>query len=154
MRIALTVLLGTFLFAFPASAALFGFLGDSMENVAAKDGVVAVDASSLDRMNARHYRYREDGKTVRFFVVRDGQGVVRAALDACEVCWREGKGYQLKNGTMLCVNCGRQFPFARIGLAAGGCNPHPVPYKVENESVMIAAQELMLGARYFPENGQ
>jgi uncharacterized membrane protein len=86
-------------------------------------------------------------------VVRDGKGTVRAALDACEVCWREGKGYVLKNGAMLCVNCGRSFPMNRIGLVAGGCNPHPVRFKVENDSVHIAAQELLReGTRYFPEN--
>jgi uncharacterized membrane protein len=154
MRIVLTALLGTLLFASQALAALFGFLGDSVENVAAKDGVVIIDTSSLARMEARHYRYQEGGKTIKLFVVRDGQGTVRTALDACEVCWREGKGYQLKNGMMLCVNCGRQFPLNRIGLVAGGCNPHPFLYKLEQESVVIAAQELLLGASYFPENRQ
>jgi uncharacterized membrane protein len=115
--------------------------------------VITLDVSALPKLGARHYRHKEGGRTVKFFVVRDDQGAVRAAVDACEVCWREGKGYVQQEGVMLCVNCGRKFPMHRIGLAAGGCNPHPFEFKVENDSVVIAAQELLQqGTRYFPEN--
>jgi uncharacterized membrane protein len=45
------------------------------------------------------------------------------------------------------------FAMNRIGLAAGGCNPHPFQYKVEKDVVVIEAQELMSqGTKYFPEN--
>ena len=153
MRLASLILFGTLLFASQADAAFFGRFGDSTENVTAKDGMISLDVSNLDNMNARHYRYREDGRTVKFFVVRDGQGVVRAAIDACEVCWRAGKGYVLKGGAMLCVNCGLSFPMHRIGLVAGGCNPHPFQYKVENDSIVLTTEELLReGTQYFPEN--
>ena len=142
-----------FLFAWQAQAAFFGLFGDAVEEVAARDGVIAIEASALAKMASRRYRYQEGGQTVRFFLVRDGQGAIRAAIDACEVCWREGKGYTLKDGAMLCVNCGRKFPMHRIGLVAGGCNPHPFDFKVENDTVTIAPQELLQqGTRYFPGN--
>ena len=145
--------LGAILFTLQAHAAFFGLLGDAAEEAIARDGMIAIDASALAKMASRHYRYREGGQMVRFFVVRDGQGTVRAAIDACEVCWREGKGYALKDGAMLCVNCGRKFPMHRIGLVAGGCNPHPFAFKVENDAVTITAQELLnQGTRYFVEN--
>jgi len=151
--VSLLCLLGAILFASQAHAAFFGLFGDAVEEVVARDGVIAIEASALGKMASRHYRYREGGQTVRFFVVRDGQGAVRAAIDACEVCWREGKGYVLKDGAMLCVNCGRKFPMHRIGLVAGGCNPHPFAFKVENDAVTITAQELLSqGTRYFVEN--
>ena len=151
--VSLIGLLGTILVALQAHAAFWGLLGDSVENVTARDGVIAIDASTLVKTASRHYRYQEGAHTVKFFVVRDGQGTVRAAIDACEVCWREGKGYTPKDGAMLCVNCGRKFPMHRIGLVAGGCNPHPFDFKVENDAVVIATQELLLqGTRYFPGN--
>jgi len=153
MRLCLLILLGILSGVLQAQAALFGFFGNSVENVVARDGVISLDASAVPKLGARHYRHQEGGRTVKFFVVRDGQGTLRAAVDACEVCWKEGKGYVLKDGSMLCVNCGRMFPMHRIGLTAGGCNPHPFPFRVEGNSVQITAQELLeQGIRYFPEN--
>ena len=147
----LIVVLGSILFTSQADAAFFGLL-DSTKNVTAKDGKITIDVSELAKVNSRHYRYKEGGKVVKFFIVRDGQGTVRAALDACDVCWKAGKGYALKDKAMLCVNCGMMFPLARIGAVSGGCNPHPFRFNVENDSVVIATQELMLGINYFPEN--
>ena len=136
-----------------AEAAFLGLFGDAVTQVTAKNGTIILDVAPLAKLHAHRYYYREDGKVIKFFVVRDGQGTVRAAVDACEVCWREGKGYALKDGAMLCVNCGRRFPLDRIGIVAGGCNPHPFRFKVENDSVLIEAQELVLqGTKYFPEN--
>ena len=153
MRLASLLVLGILLCASHAEAAFLGLFDGAAENVVARDGTITLDASALPKLDARHYRYQEGGRTVKFFVVRDGQGTVRAAVNACEVCWREGKGYVLKEGAMLCVNCGRKFPMHRIGLVAGGCNPHPFQFKVENGSVLISAQELLLqGTKYFPEN--
>ena len=151
--VSLMVVLG-FLFVFPANvAAFFGVFGSSMENVTAKDGMIIIDATALPKMTSRHYSYREDGRVVTFFVVRDGQGTVRAAIDACDVCWESGKGYTLKDGAMLCVNCGMRFAMSRIGLVSGGCNPHPFRFRVENDAVLIATEELMReGSKFFPEN--
>jgi uncharacterized membrane protein len=151
--VSLIVLLGTILVASQAEAAFFGRSGSSMEKVTAKDGTITIDASKLPPMAVRHYRYQEGGQIVKFFVVRDGQGVVRTAVDACDVCWKSGKGYALRDGAMLCVNCNMRFALNRIGLVKGGCNPHPFRYTVENDVVAIAAEELMReGAPFFPEN--
>ena len=145
-------MLGAALCVLQAEAAFLGLFGDAATQVAAQNGMITLDVAPLNKLQARHYRYQEEGKAIKFFVVRDGQGTVRAALDACEVCWKAGKGYTLKDGAMLCVNCGRKFPLDRIGLTAGGCNPHPFPFTEENGSIVIAAPELLLGAKYFPEN--
>jgi len=151
--IAVIYFFGTILFASQALA-FFGFFGDSMEEVKAKDGQIVINVSDLPKSSSRHYRYRADGKVIKFFVVRDGQGIVRAALDACEACWRAGKGYKFTDGVMVCVHCGQKFPLARIGLASGGCNPHPFPHRTEGDTVMIAARELLLEAKFFPENNK
>jgi uncharacterized membrane protein len=151
--IALICLLGTALFPSQAQA-FFGFFGASMEEVTAQDGRIVINVSDLPQSSARHYRYRESGLVIKFFVVRDGQGIIRVALDACEACWKAGQGYKFKDGVMVCVNCGQKFPLGRIGLASGGCNPHPFPYKMENDSVIISARELLLEAKYFPVNNR
>jgi uncharacterized membrane protein len=131
--------------------ALFGIFGDSEEIVKATDGQIVVDAGKLAQNSSRHYNYQEGAAKVRFFLVRDNQGIVRAALDACEVCWREGKGYVMKNGTMFCSNCGRTFALNRIGNVTGGCNPHPIKFELKDNTVIISVQELLNGVSYFPE---
>jgi uncharacterized membrane protein len=152
------VLLPFILWAAPAYPASFSLFGDRAENVAAKDGLVVVNVSAVAPSSARHYRYRDGKTSIRFFLVRDEQNTVRAAIDACEACWREGKGYvpeSTPKGTMmLCLNCGRRFPLSRIGIASGGCNPHPLKFSLEGDAVNITVQDLLLEAKYFPENGQ
>ena len=148
--VSLILMLGTIFFAAQANAAFFG---KGVEDVTAKDGKIIIDASKLNTAQAWHYRYREGGKVVKFFIVRDKQGTLRTAIDACEQCWRAGKGYKMTDdGFMLCVNCGMKFALNRIGAVAGGCNPHPFQYTVEGNSIVIVTQELMQGIGYFPEN--
>ncbi|MDR2726448.1 MAG: DUF2318 domain-containing protein [Deltaproteobacteria bacterium] len=134
----------------PAQA-FFGLTGNA-KTVAARDGQITLDASSLDKGQARHYRYQEGNTEVRFFLVRDNQGTVRVALDACEVCWHADKGYTLRDGVMVCVNCGQRFPLSRIGMARGGCNPHPVAFDNNNDTLHISSRELLDGAHYFSKN--
>ena len=31
---------------------------------------------------------------IKYFILKSSDGVIRAAFDACDVCWGEGKGYQ------------------------------------------------------------
>ena len=105
-------------------------------------------ASATD--TARFYKYEQDGKTVRFFLVKDGAGNLHAAFDACDVCFREGKGYEQDGPNMRCVNCGMKFNTARVGDVKGGCNPSPLAFTLEGASIAIAADTLMQGARLFP----
>ena len=153
MRLLASVFLVIVLWATPALA--FGNLfGGGFENVSPADGVVTLDASGLEKGQSQHYRLKENGKTIRFFVVRDNQGTLRVALDACDVCWREDKGYINKDGGMVCVNCGQKFAYNRIGQVQGGCNPHPVAFTTAENTVTIQAQILLDGASYFPGNAQ
>lgn len=99
---------------------------------------------------ARHFEHAAaDGTKVRFFVLRSPDGAIRAALDACEVCWREGKGYLQEGDHMVCRNCGRRFALQRIGEYRGGCNPHPLAPRIQGEDAVLQIQEIEEGARYF-----
>jgi len=137
-----------FLAATPARAFL-GF-GNAEQKVSAKDGLITLDTAKLAAGQARHYQYKEGNTLIRFFVLKDSQGTVRAALNACDVCWKAGKGYALQGGSMVCVECNMKFPLSRIGLVKGGCNPHPIAFKMDGATFTVTTDELLSGARFFP----
>ena len=154
MRILRTIIV-VLLFAFAGPAyAFMGMFGGGGESVSAQDGVVSINASAFANGESKHFQFKESGKVIRFFVVKDHQGALRVALDACEQCWREDKGYKLEAGAMVCVNCGMKFALNRIGAVRGGCNPHPVAFNANDNTVIIAVQELLGGAKYFPGNNK
>ena len=154
MRAVFLIVLALALIGAPDAQAFLGLFGGSPENVAAKDGLVAVNVSPLKPGQSKHYQYKEGKTVIRFFVVRDNQGTVRAALDACEECWKADKGYKLEGQAMLCVNCGQKFALSRIGFVSGGCNPHPVDFRMDGENLTVTSQELLAGGRYFPRNAR
>jgi uncharacterized membrane protein len=107
-------------------------------------------ASLFDDGRARFYRYTTSiGREIRLFVMRSSDGVIRAAFDACDVCYRERKGYYQAGDTMVCVNCGRRFESSNINVISGGCNPAPIQRTVEGSHVLLKASDLDLGAVYF-----
>lgn len=150
MRIAILCILIIFAAVAPAHAFL-GLFG-AEEQVTARDGLVTVDASKLSSGEAKHYKFTENSLFIRFFIVRDKQGVIRVAQDACEVCWREDKGYKLQDDAMVCINCGMKFPLTRIGRTRGGCNPHPVTFSLDGEKVIMTSKDLLSGAKLHPGN--
>jgi len=99
---------------------------------------------------ARHFTYKtDDGVPIRYFIVKSSDGVIRAAFDACDVCWPENKGYIQKGDLMVCKNCGRQFPSVRINEVRGGCNPAPLNRTVVNGTVIITVADILEGKGYF-----
>ena len=99
---------------------------------------------------ARHFTYKtDDGVPIRYFIVKSSDGVIRAAFDACDVCWPENKGYIQKGDRMVCKNCGRQFPSTRINEVRGGCNPAPLNRTVVNGTVIITVADILEGKGYF-----
>lgn len=115
----------------------------------AEAGRVAIPASELSE-KARFYEYKTaSGKTVGFFAVRSPDGVYRAALNACDVCFAGKQGYRQEGGDMVCNKCGMRFPSSKINEVKGGCNPIGLERKVEGDSVVIDARGLEAGANYF-----
>jgi hypothetical protein len=107
-------------------------------------------AAELADGQARHFAIKTpEGTTVRYFLVQDGRGKVRAALDACEVCWRAGLGYEQQDEFMICRNCGRRFATMQVGEQRGGCNPVPLETKVDQGQVLVKVKELTEGRVYF-----
>jgi uncharacterized membrane protein len=97
----------------------------------------------------QYFGVNHNGKTVRFFMVKAQDGVVRAAFDACDVCYLEKKGYIQQGDFMLCVNCGMKFRLDRINNASGGCNPSPLERTFEGDKIIIYKRDVIKGERYF-----
>jgi uncharacterized membrane protein len=100
--------------------------------------------------DARFYSYPAgNGITVKYFILKSSDGLIRAAFDACDVCWREGKGYTQKGDSMVCNNCGRRFASVRVNEVQGGCNPAPLARAIRGEHVVLQVKDILEGGKYF-----
>jgi uncharacterized membrane protein len=132
-----------------AGGTFFGQRADDYPDVRAESGEVRIPVSQIDDGKAHFFSYQAGGNTVRFFVLQSGDGVIRAAFDACDVCFREQRGYSQAGDAMVCNNCGQKFVSERINEVKGGCNPAPINRRVQNGHVVIAAADLARGSGYF-----
>ena len=117
--------------------------------VEAEDGVVRLPLATFDDYQARHYTYMHEGRPIEFFVVKSRDGTVRAAFNACDVCYPARRGYTQDGDTMVCNNCGRRFPTDQINVVAGGCNPAPLTRTVEGDTLLIQVEDIVQGLGYF-----
>lgn len=111
---------------------------------------VTYEAALFEDGKARHFGYTtSDGTSIRYFILKSSDEVIRAAFDACDVCWPHDKGYYQEGDTMVCRNCGRRFASHLINEVRGGCNPAPLARTVENGKVVIQVQDILPGRQYF-----
>lgn len=104
--------------------------------------------------NARHYEYKGPGVTIKYFILKSSDGVIRAAFDACDVCWRAGKGYFQVGDHMVCRNCGQKFASIRVNEVKGGCNPAPLTRSIQGNNVVIRINDILEGSPYFNFSGR
>jgi uncharacterized membrane protein len=114
-----------------------------------RDGAVRLPTSTFDDGKARWYTYHADGVDIQFFVLKSSDGVIRAAFDACDVCFLEKKGYSQEGDEMICNNCGQRFPSELINEVRGGCNPSPLERTIQDGQVVILIDDILAGAGYF-----
>lgn len=111
---------------------------------------LSLDAAQFEDGVARFYTHTTaEGRPVRFFVMKSADGVIRAAFDACDTCYREKKGYKQQGTDMICNNCNRSFRSVDINVLQGGCNPAPLDRSVSNGRVVLTTTALSAGAGYF-----
>jgi uncharacterized membrane protein len=100
--------------------------------------------------DARFYSYPAgDGVTIKYFVLKSSDGVIRAAFDACSVCFQAGKGYTQKGDFMVCNNCGRRFASIRVNEVTGGCNPVSLTREIKGDKVILKVNDILEGKKYF-----
>jgi len=136
-------------FVFPVSTfAVFG-LFDKHKSIEAVSGEVRIPVGEVSDGKAHYFSFEASGTTVKFFLVKSSDGVIRAAFDACDVCFRSKKGYTQEGDFMICNNCGRRFHTSRINIEQGGCNPAPLNRTVDGQHLVIKVADLGPGARFF-----
>jgi uncharacterized membrane protein len=111
----------------------------------------AIPLSSVSG-TAGWYGYEVNGTTVRFFVVKDANGTIHAALDTCPKCYKKHAGFR-QDGTSMVENC-CNMPFPVVNITAEGCNStgcHPVflPSHVEGNRLLMAVVDLEAGSYMF-----
>jgi hypothetical protein len=117
--------------------------------VEAEDGAVRLPLATFADYRAHHYTYMHEGAPIEFFVLKSQDGVVRAAFNACDVCYASKKGYTQDGEVMICNNCGRRFPADQINVVHGGCNPSPLTRTEEGDTLVIPVEGIIAGAGYF-----
>jgi uncharacterized membrane protein len=118
-------------------------------SAAAAPGVVSYPVALFEDGQAKHFDFKDGGKTIRYFVIKSADGVIRAAFDACDVCWPAGKGYYQDGDDMVCRNCGRRFASNLVNEVQGGCNPAPLKRSVDDGMLVIHPDDIRKGAGFF-----
>ncbi len=122
-----------------ASAVTAGSSGD----------IVVMAVATFDDGKAHYFQHRIGDITIRYFVIKSADGVIRAAFDACDVCWPAAKGYAQDGEFMVCRNCGQRFHATKVNEVKGGCNPAPLERRVENGHLVIRVSDILQGKPYF-----
>jgi len=115
----------------------------------AQNGLITIPESEVSDTQAHYYYTVVDGKEIKFFLVRAEDGIVRAAFDACDVCYPEKKGYRQEGDFMVCNNCGQKFDTSRINEVKGGCNPSPLNRGLDGKQITIKVDDIRSGGMYF-----
>ena len=134
---------------FFATPAAFSFLGSKFEKLTPENGVLKIPVKQIDDGKAHYFMAKaDDGIMVAFFTLKSRDGVIRAALDACDVCYRSGKGYFQQGDFMVCENCGQRFLSNRINVIKGGCNPAPLERNVVGKYLVIKMEDINKNSWY------
>jgi uncharacterized membrane protein len=115
---------------------------------------VTFPAGIFEDGKARHFKHVDGNFTIRYFILKSSDGIIRAAFDACDVCWPAGKGYYQQGDVMICRNCGRRFASILVNEVKGGCNPAPLTRTITNGRVIIQINDILNGRKYFDFSGK
>ncbi len=153
----ITIVLGVAILIGAVAAAFFitdmGQRGAQSNTVASpqpsQPNVITYPVSMFADGKARHFDYAANGLTIRYFILKSADGIIRAAFDACDVCWPAGKGYYQEGDEMVCRNCMRRFASVLINEVKGGCNPAPLNRSIQGDQLIIKAEDIVQGQTYF-----
>jgi hypothetical protein len=119
-----------------------------------EDGLLKIplmdSSGDISDQKLRKYTFLKDGNSYRILVMMRPDGEVVATLDACEIC--PPIGYVQKGRYLICKYCNTPIPPESFGKA-GGCNPIPLPYRVNGDTLILNVQEIvetskMIGSKF------
>lgn len=149
--VVITVAAGLGWFLMPVNGPSANTVADAPGSTTGDNGQITYALSLFDDGHARHFDFvdTESKSTIKYFILKSTDGVIRAAFDACDVCWPEGKGYVQDGTVMICRNCGRRFESVKVNEVQGGCNPAPLKRTIQGDQVVILEEDLKKGHSYF-----
>ena len=113
------------------------------------NGKLEIPVAGISDGKAHHFQVKsDDGTMVTFFVLKSADGVLRAAIDSCDVCYRSGLGYYQEGDKMVCKNCGQKFASNKINVIKGGCNPAPLNREVVGDKLVINMRDINMNTWY------
>lgn len=127
------------------------FTGQKGEKAILKNNQITLDSKIFNDGKAHFYNTEIGGKLIHFFVVKDKNGVYRAAANACQVCASAKMGFRQVGGFMVCNTCGNRYPLEKIATQKGGCNPVPInpSLEVKDGKVIIDQSDLKQIVNFF-----
>ena len=143
--ILMLIILGIVDEAFWTTATSTAVYDPSPLTVAPEEGKVKILLSDLSDGLLHKYSVAARGVFVRFFMIQHS-GIVRVALDACQIC--PPVGYYMQGENIVCKNCGAPINIDTIGMA-GGCNPRPLRFNSDGSHLLIDFADLESSAQYF-----
>ena len=102
--------------------------------LAGENGQVRIPLSELNDSSLHFYAADVNNTVIRFLVIHRMNGDYATALDACQICGRQG--YRQEGQNVVCRNCGAAIYIPSIG-ESGGCNPIAVKSRVEGGEVIV-----------------
>ncbi|MCF6094402.1 Fe-S-containing protein [Microaerobacter geothermalis] len=135
------ILVGSVFFGHQMISAKKPDVSDAKEVIPAADGYVYLNMEEIGDGKLHRYRYtNQDGKYVRFLVIRKGeQNVYGVGFDYCQICGQTG--YYQDGDNVICIKCNSIINIRTIGFN-GGCNPLPLPSQLKDGNLIIAAADL------------
>jgi high-affinity iron transporter len=107
----------------------------------AQNGQVRIPLSELTDSSLHFYAADANDRVIRLLVIHRINGDYATALDACQICGRQG--YRQEGQNVICRNCGAAIYIPSIG-EPGGCNPIAVKSRVERGEVIVDLSSLTL----------
>jgi uncharacterized membrane protein len=149
MKNALSLTIFTLILAgfFLAGSSAHAWFGGKFKKLTPEKNQIAIPLDKISDGQAHYFTtLSEKGVEVKFFVVKSDDGTIRAAIDACDVCYRAGKGYVQEGNVMVCTNCGMRFATDRINEVKGGCNPAPLNRTIAGGNLLISMADINANA--------
>jgi high-affinity iron transporter len=100
----------------------------------AQNSQVRIPLSELADSSLHFYAADISNTVIRFLVIHRANGDYATALDACQICGRQG--YKQAGQNVVCRNCGAAIYIPSIG-EPGGCNPVAVKSRIEAGEVIV-----------------
>jgi uncharacterized membrane protein len=97
---------------------------------------VVIDISTLAPEVPQFFTYRHQDRNVSFFVLKV-QDKVLSFLDACATCYPKKRGYQEKDGYVVCRACDMSFSVYKLEKGLGGCYPIKISGRMDKGNYVI-----------------